>query len=205
MSRRPPEERRRLTRDDSSSSPHRDMPGGRARTWLRRRADGSRCVRKFAASSDRHATRNGSMCFPSSTGSSPRPAAPSLRGGTAAKMAAIVGRIQLAAKPHVPAVCRVEPRNAVHDTLEDAQVGLGAQLGYGERVSTGRFDETRASARSDATAGRSPPSGIVSSSAGSSMPKRQAMWRVASPTVDVQIRKRTLREWERSRAGCRSR
>ena len=57
------------------------------------------------------------------------------------KMAAIVGRIQLAAKPHVPAVCGVEPRNAVHDTLEDAQVGLAAQLGYGERVSTERFDK----------------------------------------------------------------
>ena len=58
-----------------------------------------------------------------------------------AKMAAVVGRIQLAAKPHVPAVCGVEPRNAVHHTFEDAQVGLGAQLGYDECVSAGCFDE----------------------------------------------------------------
>src|SRR5687767_12719935 len=32
------------------------------------------------------------------------------------KMRSVVGRIQFAAKPNIPTVCRIEPWNVVHDT-----------------------------------------------------------------------------------------
>ena len=95
----------------------------------------SRCVPRSAGSSDRRARETARCaCL----------RAPAVRRARAAvKMAAIVGRVQLASEPHAPAVRRVQPRDAVDDALEDAQVGLAAQLGYGKCVSAERFDERR--------------------------------------------------------------
>ena len=69
-----------------------------------------------------------------------QPAAPRV------KVAAVVGRIQLAAEPHVPAVGVAEPRHTMNDAFENAHVGLAAQLGYRELVAGERGEQSLASA-----------------------------------------------------------
>ena len=56
------------------------------------------------------------------------PPAPACR-SSGMKMRAVVGGVELATELHAPAVRRVQAGDGVNDAVEDAQVGLGAQLG----------------------------------------------------------------------------
>ena len=64
-------------------------------------------------------------------------------GAAVVKVRAVVGRVQLAAEARAPAVGGVEPGNAVHDALEDAQVGSAAQLRMASVCPLERCEEGR--------------------------------------------------------------